>query len=337
MPKLQAGEVLFKIDKYAFTSNNITYAVAGDRIKYWDFFPANAPWGIVPVWGYAEVVASENGAIKTGERCFGYFPMSDYLIVTPGNIKPHGFADISEHRSHLAPIYNFYTSTSKMPGFQKEKEDYLPIIRPLFATAFLIYYFLKDNDFFNTENIVLTSASSKTALGLAYMLNANKKEDGKKIIGLTSSRNIDFVKSNNYYDDVISYEDAIGSVSDENTVIIDFAGNAGLLNGFYQKLNDALKHVALIGLTDWSADKNFNQIPVAQFFFAPTHIQNKYKEWGAEKTNLLLGQHMMGFISDMEKHLEISLINDQKSLQELFGNMLKGDIDPSKGYIVSLK
>ena len=337
LPALQAGEVLFNIDKYAFTSNNITYAVVGEQVKYWDFFPADAPWGIVPVWGFAEALASENDAIKTGGRYFGYFPMSDYLIVKPGGIKPHGFADASEHRSHLSPIYNFYTQVPRIPHYQKETEDYLPIIRPLFATAFLIYHFLKDNDFFSAENIILTSASSKTALGLAYMLNENKKSDGKKIIGLTSKKNIDFVESNNYYDEVISYDKAVEKNTGENTVIIDFAGNADLLNDFYQKLNDALKHVALIGLTDWSAAKNFKQVPVAKFFFAPTHMQDKYKEWGAEKTNLLLGQNMVGFISDMKKHLEIDVVNDNNSLQELFINMLKGNIDPSKGYIVSLK
>lgn len=334
---LEEGEILFKINKYAFTSNNITYAVVGEQVKYWDFFPAEAPWGIVPVWGFAEVVASKNKEIKIGENCYGYFPMSDYLKIKPGNVKPHGFADTSEHRAALAPIYNFYTRNANDPGYQKEKEDFQPIIKPLFATAFLIYHFLKDNDFFDAENIVLTSASSKTALGLAFLLNKNKIEDGKKIIGLTSEKNMEFVKNSDYYDEVISYDDALNKLPKTNTVVVDFAGNSKLIHSIYEMLGDNLKHAALIGLTDWKAYNPFKQIPVAKFFFAPTHIQNKYKEWGAEKTNLLLGKAMFGFIKDAEKWIELTYINDEAALSDLYLGMLNGEIDPSKGYIVELR
>ncbi len=34
------GEVLVKIDRFAFTANNITYAVVGDQFGYWQFFSA---------------------------------------------------------------------------------------------------------------------------------------------------------------------------------------------------------------------------------------------------------------------------------------------------------
>ena len=334
--QLEDGEVLFKINKYAFTSNNITYAVIGDKVKYWDFFSAPAPWGIVPVWGFAEVVASNNTTVEVGEHCYGYFPMSDYLKIKAGKIKVHGYSDISEHRAHLAPIYNHYSRTIADPSYQKEKEDFQPIINPLFATAFLIYYFLKDNNFFGAENIILTSASSKTALGLAFILNKNKKEDGKDIIGLTSTKNLEFVKNCNFYDEVIPYDEALNNLSKKDSVIIDFAGNSRLLCDMYELLGGALKHVALIGLTDWSSDKQFKQIPVAKFFFAPAHIQNKYKEWGSEKTNLLLGEALNNFINIAEKWIEITNIIDKKSLADLYIEMLKGNVDPSKGYIIKI-
>ena len=336
LPDMQEGEVLFEIDKYAFTSNNITYAVVGEQIKYWDFFPAASPWGIVPVWGFAKVVVSKNSSVEVGERFYGYFPMSNYLIARPGNVKPSGFFDVSEHRKHLAPIYNYYSCNAADPGYQKEKEDFQPIIKPLFATSFLIYYFLKDNDFFEAENIIITSASSKTALGLAFLLNKNKKEDGKKIIGLTSDKNSEFVINSGYYDEVINYSNILKNMSHKSTVIIDFAGNSVLLNNIYEKLSEALKHVALIGLTDWKSEKQFKEIPVAKFFFAPTHIQNKYQEWGAEKTNLLLGKALHDFVNDAVNWIELTYIKDQQSLTDLYLNMLKGIVDPSKGYIVQI-
>ena len=37
--------LLVKIDRFAFTANNITYAVLGDQLKYWQLFPAPENFG----------------------------------------------------------------------------------------------------------------------------------------------------------------------------------------------------------------------------------------------------------------------------------------------------
>ena len=46
---LAQGEVLLEIDKFAMTSNNVTYAVVGDLIGYWHRFLAENGWGIISV------------------------------------------------------------------------------------------------------------------------------------------------------------------------------------------------------------------------------------------------------------------------------------------------
>lgn len=61
IPALAEGEVLVAIDKFGLTTNNVSYAVSGDMIGYWSFYPTEAPWGKVPVWGCASVVASKTG------------------------------------------------------------------------------------------------------------------------------------------------------------------------------------------------------------------------------------------------------------------------------------
>lgn len=42
---LQAGEIRVHIDRFALTSNNITYAAFGDAMNYWSFFPSRARAG----------------------------------------------------------------------------------------------------------------------------------------------------------------------------------------------------------------------------------------------------------------------------------------------------
>jgi len=329
---LQPGEVLLRINKYAFTSNNITYGVFGDRL-YWSFFPGTTSEGIIPVWGFAEVVVSNNEAIEKGERFYGYYPMSDLLIVKPGKLNKFGFADMMPHRVALPPIYNVYNRTSTDPAYVEALEDYIPIIKPLFATAFLNYQLLKDEAFFKAKKVVLTSASSKTALGLAFMLKENQKKDGLKIIGLTSAHNSDFVKSTGLYDEVIAYEDYPKKIKKVGTIVVDFSGNTKLLQGIADHLGKFLKFMSLIGFTDWEAAGVFKH-PNAKMFFAPDHAQVVAKAWGAVKLNQRIGKSLFKFIELAQAWIEIEPIKGKADIKKLYLAMLGGKIDPSKGNIV---
>jgi hypothetical protein len=50
---LPADALLVKVDRFAFTANNITYAVLGDQLKYWQLFPSPRGLGNIPVWDLA--------------------------------------------------------------------------------------------------------------------------------------------------------------------------------------------------------------------------------------------------------------------------------------------
>ena len=98
------GNVLVKVEQFAFTANNMTYALIGASTRwYWDLFPAPRGWGRIPVWGFGKVVASEVDRVDTGEDLFGYFPMSTHALLKPGKIRSDSMHDASEHRAHLSP------------------------------------------------------------------------------------------------------------------------------------------------------------------------------------------------------------------------------------------
>ena len=69
---LKNGEVRAKVDLFSFTANNITYGVAGDQIGYWQFFPAHGAegQGLLPVWGFADIVESKHAVVPVGERLY---------------------------------------------------------------------------------------------------------------------------------------------------------------------------------------------------------------------------------------------------------------------------
>ncbi len=328
---LQAGEIRLKVDKYAFTSNNITYAVIGHQLQYWNFYPTEEPFGIIPTWGYADVVASKHQDIKEGERFYGYFPMATYCTLQPDNISALGFSENAAHRRALAPAYNNYARVAS----RIELEDYVPIFRPLFATSFLIYQLLKEKYFTEVDQILLTSASSKTSLALAAILKKNQGKDGKKIMGLTSSRNLDFVKTAYYHDAVFAYEN-YKDISLEKTVIVDISGNHELLKNLSVHLNDQLVHIVLVGLTDWKSSNMASNLPKSEFFFAPTQFKIFRKLHGAEKASEILNEALMDFIQAIKQMMTLEKITDMEQLSRLYLEMVDGKVDPMKAYLVKI-
>ena len=54
--RLQPGQIRLSVERFALTTNNITYAVAGDMLDYWGFFPVepgadDTRWGRIPAMG----------------------------------------------------------------------------------------------------------------------------------------------------------------------------------------------------------------------------------------------------------------------------------------------
>src|SRR5262249_48776110 len=127
LPALADGQALLRVDAFAFTANNVTYAVAGDMMSYWSFFPAEAGWGRVPGWGFADVAAARCRGVDAGTRVYGYFPISTHLVVEPERAGRGGFVDGAAHRRPLPAVYNNYSTCAHDPGYRVEDEDALMV------------------------------------------------------------------------------------------------------------------------------------------------------------------------------------------------------------------
>jgi hypothetical protein len=208
--ELRDGEARLRIDRFALTANNITYAVFGDMLQYWDFFPA-APavagdevrWGRIPVWGFAEVTSSRSPDLAVGERLYGYLPMSSEVVIVPGRADDGGVTDVAAHRSAMAGAYNRYVRCATDPMYRADREDHQMLLYPLFFTAYLIDDYLLDNDDFGAEQVVISSVSSKTSIGAAFLA----RQRGRHVVGLTSAGNVAFVESLGVVDQVLTYDD----------------------------------------------------------------------------------------------------------------------------------
>ena len=178
---LAPGQVRLRVEHFALTANNITYAVFGESMHYRRFFPAAEGWGCIPVWGFAVVEAAACDGVVAGERFFGYWPMASHAVVQPASVSEHGFIDASAHRTELPAAYNRYQRVEKADA---QREGEVAVLRPLFATAWLIADFMQQAGDFGALTMLLSSASSKTAYATAFCLK--RRAAATRIVGATS-------------------------------------------------------------------------------------------------------------------------------------------------------
>jgi hypothetical protein len=333
---LPEGAVRLAVESFSVTANNVTYAVVGDGFKYWDFFPAPDGFGIVPMWGHARVIASNSPDIAVGERVYGYLPMATHLDLVPGRVTPGGFLDTTDYRQPMSPVYNSYTRLSADPEHHPDREAERMIFGPLFRTGFLIEYFLRGQDWFGAEQLIVTSASSKTAMGLASV--ARQSSPGIKRVGLTSRGNVTFVEMTGLYDEVVAYDD-LERVPVLRSVSVDFAGNADLLAGLHRHFDAALAHSALVGMTHIEARSTFGggdplPGPKPALFFAPDHAVAFFKSHGADDGGKLVAAAWHEFLKAAERTVAIERRAGLDSAREVFLAMLGGQIDPAKGIVI---
>src|SRR5512134_3479940 len=123
VPELAPGQALLRVDRFALTANNVSYALSGDLLGYWRFFPCDAGWGRIPVMGFADVIRSAHPGVREGTRCFGFYPMARHLVIQPGVVSPSQIMDAAKHRDGLAPVYAQYVPTTGDAIYAGPRED----------------------------------------------------------------------------------------------------------------------------------------------------------------------------------------------------------------------
>jgi len=336
------GEVLCRIEKFALTANNITYGVFGEAMQYWNFFPAPEGWGRIPVWGHTEVIESKHEAIAKGERLYGYLPMSTYVVLKPERVTDASFMDGVAHRRPLPSPYQLYMRLARDPMHDPAHEDHRALLHPLYFTSFLAEDFLADNQLFGAKQVVLASASSKTALGVAFLL----KQHGTRAVGLTSPGNKAFCEQLGhdgghgppYYDEVVTYDALASLPADVPTVFVDMAGDGKLLHAVHHHFGDNLKYSCIIGATHWEQRATQHQLPGAkpQFFFAPTQVQKRMKDWGPDGFFTRLGEAWRTFLPSVKPWLEVRTGRGPAAVEAVYREVLEGRQAPRLGHMLSL-
>jgi len=341
---LADGAVRFRVDSFALTSNNVTYAAFGETMNYWGFFPTgDAGTGCIPVWGFADVIESRCDGVAVGERFYGYWPIADEAVLQPVNVKASGFVDGAAHRRDLHAVYNQYTRCSSDPGYVASQEAQQALLRPLFITSFLIDDFLADNDFFGARRVILSSASSKTAYGTAFCIAQRRGgASAVEVVGLTSPANLAFTRGLGCYDQVLGYDELTTLPASTPVVYVDFSGSAALRESIHTHWSDELRYSCSVGGTHWDELGGGKGLagPRPVLFFAPAQIKKRMADWGPGGLQQRLAEAWKAFMSAVgnaeQPWLHVVRQRGRAAIESTYAELLGGASKPSDGHVLSV-
>jgi len=337
LPELGDGEVLAAICNFALTANNISYAVTGDALGYWRFFPADEDWGVVPVWGHARIMASRAQGVAEGTHIWGFLPMASHLVMRPTKIGARGFVDGAAHREGLPAVYNQYAVTDADPPALRALADERSLLFPLFTTSYLIADYLADNALFGARQVIIGSASSKTGFATAHYVRA--LPEAPATIGLTSPGNIGFTRALGFYDRVMSYADIAALDAAVPAVYVDMSGDGDVLRAVHEHFGDNLRASISVGATHWDAPRVREGLPGAApaFFFAPSQIAKRDAEWGAGELMRRANAANAALVPLLDGLLTIRRASGAQAVADAYRATVGNEVPPTTGLILNFR
>jgi hypothetical protein len=253
--------------------------------------------------------------------------------VRPARLTDAGFADASTHRSQLSAVYNAYSwlddAAAQTPGL----EDHLLVLRPLFWLSFMVDDYLAEQSLLGHGPIAITSASSKAAIGIAYLLSRR----GVAVLGMTAATNVEFVEQLGVYDQVHAY-DEIDPLIPAPAVVVDVAGNPAQRAQIARRSANAVARHVAVGATHHdaaglAAEPSSEQ---ATFFFAPQQIRARARQWGWDDLNARYTAALHSFAADASGWLQIVAADGRAAVERAYMRILNNEAHPTEANVLTL-
>jgi hypothetical protein len=307
------GEVLFEVERFGFSANNITYALLGDEARYWDLFPAEPGWGRIPVWGYLRVITSRVPGVEPGRRALGLVPMGTHVRLSVGRVRPGTFTEQSSHRAGLSSVYNVYAWADGLG------DDALLVLRPVFWLSFMLDDYLTGRPL---DWVIVTSGSSKAAIGLGWLL----RRRGIRVTALTSAGHAEF--AGRRYDEVLTYDEVSG-LDGAGAVLVDIAGNTAVRDRVRARLGTRLAETVVAGSTHQPDGVH------TAMFSAPQRITERAGELGWGELDRRFSMALAEFAASAG-WLKIQYARGLDGAAGVYEQVLGGAVAPDRAHVVEL-
>ena len=146
-----------------------------------------------------------------------------------------------------------------------------------------------------------------------------------------------FVEKVNLYDEIATY-DSVEELADwAPTVFVDMAGNASVISRVHHHFGESLMHSCRIGATHWDQNGSLSDVPgpTPAFFFAPSQLAKRGKEWGRDELYSRMNTALTDFIADSARWMEIQETTGAHAVATAYDELVSGNISPQTGHILS--
>ena len=252
-------------------------------------------------------------------------------------------------------------------------EDLTMLYRPLFWTSYWCEDWIHSSSYRSgVSHILISSASSKTAFCLAYLI-AKRTRRGEidkdtKIIGLTSKGNVDFTKRLELYHEVLDYGSftsahCLQGGQDSRWLYVDVASNANLNKRihahFASPYTGKLAANITLGLTNLQPStanttpenlgtNPFNMSkddantstsafwPREEFFFMPEWLDIRRHQIPIVEIFRRQNQAWKELMEDCTGWVELKRVCGAAEVEKAYGKLSREGLGPDKGLIWSL-
>jgi hypothetical protein len=207
---------------------------------------------------------------------------------------------------------------------------------PLFATSFIVHDFLLDNENFGADNVIISSASSKTALGTAGLIQKDPRLD-VRVIALTSLKNKKFCESLGYYDEVFAYDEIESLPENLDSVFLDYTGDPKIMDRIAARLGEHVKHGTVVGFTHSAAPGAIKRNSAGyELFFAPVRFAKRFQDWGAEGLRTRIYEAWFSLVQDAKAWGDVRRVRGKSEVDAVFEDALRGNFKPTTLYSLSV-
>jgi len=366
VPELEEGCVLLRIDKFAFSQMALGYLMKGFTrtfSAYHSFYeyPEEGMYRS-GCWGSCTVLESLHPKVAVGTRLYGLVPPSRYQMQRVG-----GFIPANRRTGEVAKVelamegvpFNLrrfqemeilydpnsadaiaQTDAQTECQVDEEKailEDWNLVFREVYTMAF----YMDENLLVDTgmiNSVLVSCASSKTALALAYCL---RMREMRCVVGLTSPEHLEFVKATELYHEVFTYDQADALPNDRTVVYMDFKCDGELRQAITLRMGTNLMYNMVLGPAVFQKrmkDQVFEKRAREVLFDESSWRERRRMVAEVTKTgrNEKLKYSFPAFVERMRKNLQLRHISGAEAFKSRYDSIYSNDVPPNEAYVCTL-
>lgn len=366
-PTQQSGTVSLEILKSGLTANNTFYLRFGDKdpFNFFHCYPVDSTAELVqdkstshdefvhpPAWGVAQVVASTIDEIVVGTKYLGHLPIATSVTFKDVSVNEEG--NMVVKRPKVDAAYNVFRKIDPDDALLTEEYGDLALVCwPGIMTGFGCFSTLQMKGYYGADNLVITSASSKVALALAFYL----KDSGKNVVGYTSKSNVPFCQSTGLYSQILDYDADLDP--EKKYVFIDIVGRSDI----YSKNKSCVTKLIAIGNTVGATGKDVTfglfppfatlkflltilgaprwtrswMNPVHDLYLVLDGHEELKEDWGLDKYKTLLKENTHAFCKNATFWITTHKCDTEDAIKKGFADVIEGKVAPSQAVILDVR